>query len=90
MRLPSGITLREAKVGILEIGPLHNFLKKEAKGRFWVRKNHEQYGIRTPPSSRRVSGQLDDDRYESITEANDPALVFNLQLENFESPSIVV
>jgi len=27
-RLPSGISLREAKVEVLEIGPLHNFLEK--------------------------------------------------------------
>ena len=26
--LPSGTSLREAKVGIFEIGPLHNFLEK--------------------------------------------------------------
>ena len=29
MRLPSDISLREAKVRILEIGPLHNFLEKK-------------------------------------------------------------
>jgi hypothetical protein len=29
VRLPSGVSPREAKVGILEIGPLHNFLEKE-------------------------------------------------------------
>jgi len=28
VRLPSGVSLGEAKVGILEIGPLHNFLWK--------------------------------------------------------------
>jgi hypothetical protein len=31
VRLPSGISLREAKVRILEIGPLHNFLAKGVK-----------------------------------------------------------
>jgi hypothetical protein len=31
MRLPSGINPREAKVRILEIGPLHDFLR----GRWW-------------------------------------------------------
>jgi len=28
VRLPSGVSLREAKVRHLEVGPLHNFLKK--------------------------------------------------------------
>jgi len=28
VRLPSGISLREAKVGHFEIGPLHDFLEK--------------------------------------------------------------
>jgi hypothetical protein len=28
VRLPSGISLREAKLRILEIGPLHDFLEK--------------------------------------------------------------
>jgi hypothetical protein len=29
--LPSGISLREAKVDVLEIGPLHDFLEKGVK-----------------------------------------------------------
>jgi hypothetical protein len=28
VRLPSGIRLREAKIRVLEVGPLHNFLEK--------------------------------------------------------------
>jgi hypothetical protein len=55
--------------------------RKRSRDVFRVRKNREQYGTRTPPRSRRVSGQLDDGNYESITEANDPALVFNMQQE---------
>ena len=31
VRLPSGHSLRDAKVGILETGPLHNFLGKGFK-----------------------------------------------------------
>jgi len=31
VRLPSGFSLRQAKVGHFEIGPLHNFLEKEVK-----------------------------------------------------------
>jgi hypothetical protein len=31
VRLPSGISLREAEVKILETGPLHNFLGKRCK-----------------------------------------------------------
>jgi len=31
VRLPSGIRLREAKIEVLEIGPLHNFLEKGCK-----------------------------------------------------------
>jgi hypothetical protein len=31
LRLPSGIRLREAKVGHFEVGPLHNFLEKGFK-----------------------------------------------------------
>ena len=31
VRLPSGVSPREAKVGILETGPLHNFLGKGFK-----------------------------------------------------------
>jgi hypothetical protein len=31
VRLPSGIRLREAKIEVLEIGPLHNFLEKRCK-----------------------------------------------------------
>jgi hypothetical protein len=35
---PSGSSLREAKVEILEIGPLHNFLEKGWSEPNWVRK----------------------------------------------------
>jgi hypothetical protein len=36
VRLPSGVSLGEAKVGILEIGPLHNFLEKRWSEPSWV------------------------------------------------------
>ena len=38
-RLPSGRSPREAKVGILEIGPLHNFLEKWWSEPCWVGKS---------------------------------------------------
>jgi len=31
VRLPSGVSLREAKINVLEIGPLHAFLEKGFK-----------------------------------------------------------
>jgi hypothetical protein len=31
VRLPSGRSLREAKINVLRIGPLHNFLRKGVK-----------------------------------------------------------
>ena len=36
MCLPSGICLREAKVDVLEIGPLHNILEKRWSEPCWV------------------------------------------------------
>jgi hypothetical protein len=38
LRLPSGIRLREAKVKILEVGPLHNFLEKSVSEPNWIGK----------------------------------------------------
>ncbi len=36
VRLPSGISLREATVGHFEIGPLHNFLEKGLSEPSWM------------------------------------------------------
>jgi hypothetical protein len=38
VRLPSGQSLREAKVKVLETGPLHNFLEKGVSEPSWVGK----------------------------------------------------
>ena len=38
MRLPSGTSPGEAKVGVLEIGPLHNFLGKGLSKPRWAEK----------------------------------------------------
>jgi hypothetical protein len=61
MRLPSGISPREAKVGILKIGALHNSLEKGLSEPSWVgyvKNNSESELARSQEDSRWMSERL--------------------------------